>query len=208
MTRSAGPALHDLHERFGDLIEFVSLYVREAHPGDRYPQPDTFDRKLQHARDYAERDRIRWTVAVDDVEGSLHRQLDPKPHAAYLVGTDGRVLWRTLWANDDRRLRAAMEAVAEGRLPDDREVEPLMVPMVAGAGSMWEIWEAAGGHAKTDVLRQAPPVYLSARLADLFRPLPPLARGALGMAASMAPMVLAGLAIWALRRSHGQAGDA
>lgn len=206
MTRSAGPALRDLHDRFGDDVEFVTLYVREAHPGDRYPQPDRLERKLQHARDYAQRDGIGWTVAVDDVDGTLHRQLDPKPHAAYLVGSDRTVLWRTLWANDDRVMAQTLEAVASGRTPDDGEVEPLLVPMLAGTGSMWATWQEAGGHASADVLREAPPVYVSGRLADLFRPLPPLARGTLGMALSMAPMALVAFAARALFRDTDQ-GD-
>jgi hypothetical protein len=206
MTRSAGPALVDLHDRFGNDVEFVSLYVREAHPGDRYPQPETFDRKLQHARDYADRDGITWTVAVDDVEGTLHQQLDPKPHAAYLVSTDATVLWRTLWANDEKALTAALEAVAGDGLPDKRQVETHLVPMLAGTGSMWESWQEAGGHAKTDVLREAPPVYLSGRLAALFRPLPPVARGAVGMALSMAPLAVGAYAIRTALRRRGLTG--
>ncbi|MBW3662773.1 MAG: hypothetical protein KY469_06710 [Actinobacteria bacterium] len=195
MTLSAGPALRELHDRFGDRVRFVTLYVREAHPGDRYPQAETFERKLQHARDYAQRDDVEWTVLVDDVDGTLHRALDPKPHAAYLVGSDGTVLWRTLWANDRGVVQTALAAVAAGGLPDDREVSTHVVPMLSGTGSMWETWEAAGGHAKTDVLREAPPMYVSGRLAHVFRPLPPIARGVLGLGLSMAPVVLAAVVL-------------
>lgn len=200
MTRSAGPALHRLHDRFGDAVRFVSLYVREAHPGDRYPQPDTMDRKLAHARAYAERDDIDWTVAVDDVDGPLHQRMDPKPHAAYLVGSDGRVLWRTVWANDDRVVERALAAVATGRLPDPRQVEPLLVPMLAGTGEMWDTWEAAGGHAGSDVLREAPPVYLSGRIAGRLPFASPIRRGAVAMVLSAAPLVVAGLLVRAARR--------
>lgn len=202
MTKSAGPALRRLHERLGDRVRFVSLYVREAHPGARYPQPDTIERKLQHARDYAARDGVRWTVAVDDVEGSLHRQLDPKPHAAYLVGSDGTVWWRSLWANDHRGLEAAVEAAAAGGRPENGEVEPHLVPMLAGTGEMWDVWEAAGGYAASDVLRQAPPMYVSGRIADVFRPLPTLVRGMLGMTLSMAPMLVGAYLLGRRRRHH------
>ncbi len=189
MTKSAREALHRLHDAYADRIRFITLYVREAHPGDDYPQPDTFERKLTHARDYAQRDNISWTVAVDDVDGTLHRQLDPKPHAAYLVGPDGNVVFRTLWANEDSVLREALNAVAEGRQPQPAERQPRVRPMLRGTGEMWRTWEQAGGHAKTDVLRQAPPVYASARLADLLRPLPPLLRGAIAMAVLNAALV-------------------
>ncbi len=182
MTKSARAALHRLHRAYGDRIRFVTLYVREAHPGDDYPQPDTFDRKLTHARDYAQRDNVTWTVAVDDVDGTLHRQLDPKPHAAYLVGPSGKVVFRTLWANEESVLRQALSAVAEGRRPETAERQPRVRPMLHGTGQMWRTWEEAGGHAKSDVLREAPPVYVSARIADLLRPLPPIVRGAIAMA--------------------------
>ena len=81
MTASAGPALKRLSADFGDRLAFATLYVREAHPGDRYPQPDSFEQKLEHARVYQERDQIPWPVAVDNVEGDLHRALTPKPNA-------------------------------------------------------------------------------------------------------------------------------
>lgn len=56
--REPGPALRELHEEFGDRVRFVTVYVREAHPGERYPQPEERDRKLRHARDYRERYHI------------------------------------------------------------------------------------------------------------------------------------------------------
>lgn len=92
MTASGGPALHDLHDDYGDRVAFISLYVREAHPGDRFPQPHDVDQKLHHAREYRDRDSIPWPVVVDDVDGTLHRQLDPRPHAAYVMahGRHGR----------------------------------------------------------------------------------------------------------------------
>lgn len=41
----------------------------------------------------------------------------------------------------------------------------------------------SGDVAKKDVLKEVPPMYAMARTADLFRPLPPLARG--GLAAGL-----------------------
>ncbi len=71
-------------------MAFTSLYAREAHPGDRYPQTHDFDQKLQHARDYRDRDSIPWPVVVDDLD-TLHRQLDPRLHAAYVMAPNGTV---------------------------------------------------------------------------------------------------------------------
>ena len=193
MTESAGPALKRLYEDFRDRVNFVTLYVREAHPGDRFPQPDTFERKMAHARAYQERDRIPWTIAVDDVEGTLHRALDPKPHSAYLVDANGTVVGRLLWANDFARLRAALETLAAGRRLGD--VENKLVPMVRGLGMIDEALSNAGGYARTDFRREVPPMYAMARLAALFRPLPPLGRGVAAVATSLAAVALVVLAV-------------
>ncbi len=77
MTASAGPALRTLYKRYGDRVDFVTLYVREAHPGDRFVQPHDNDTKLEQARAYERRDAIAWRIAVDDVDGDVHRQLSP-----------------------------------------------------------------------------------------------------------------------------------
>lgn len=178
MTASAGPALRQLHEEFGGRVRFVTVYVREAHPGERYPQPETTDRKLRHARDYRERDQIDWTIVVDDLEGKLHRALDEKPNSAYLVDPDGTVVFRSLWSNDEAVLREGLEAAAEGRRPEPAQREPRLRPMLAGIGEMYRILGLAGREARRDVRREVPPLYLIAKTADLFRPLPPRARSA------------------------------
>jgi hypothetical protein len=55
VTADADPKLKHLHQRDGGRVAFATLYVREAHPGDRYPQPDTSERKMQFARALGQR---------------------------------------------------------------------------------------------------------------------------------------------------------
>jgi hypothetical protein len=182
MTASAGPVLERLYEEFGQHVAFLTLYVREAHPGEHYPQPATLDQKKEHARAYKARDEIPWPVAIDDAEGTLHRRLDPKPNAAYILDGEGIVVFRSLWSNHERPLRDGLAAVTTGARPNQPERQPRVVPMLRGVGKMDEILSFAGGYARTDVMRQAPPVYGMARLAGMFRPLPPLARTLAAMA--------------------------
>lgn len=198
MTASAGPALKQLHEEFGDRVAFVSMYVREAHPGENYPQAETFEEKLEHARAYKERDGIPWPVAVDDVEGSLHRTLDPKPHAAYIMDMRGNVAFRTLWANHERTLREGLEEISTRPEATIGERQPKAVPMLKGMGKFYEVLGASGDVARRDLLREVPPMYAVARLASFFRPLPPLARGVAAMATVMAGLTVLGVGLWRL----------
>ncbi|MDQ4105628.1 MAG: hypothetical protein M3157_00425 [Actinomycetota bacterium] len=198
MTASAGPALKQLHEEFGDRVAFVSMYVREAHPGENYPQAEIFEEKLEHARAYKERDGIPWPVSVDDVEGSLHRTLDPKPHAAYIMNVRGGVAFRTLWANDERTLREGLKEISAHPEATVGERQPRAAPMLKGMGKFYEILGASGDVARRDLLREVPPMYAVARLANLFHPLPPLGRGVAAMATVAAGLTMLSVGLWRL----------
>lgn len=198
MTESAGPALRRLQQRFEDRVAFVSLYVREAHPGSRFPQPRTMEEKASHARAYQRRDGVTWPIAVDDVEGTLHRALDPKPHSAYLVDARGIVAGRILWANHVRHLERALEALARGEAPGDDQSKA--VPMLRGLGRIDEVLAASGGYARADLAREAPPMFAMARLARAFGPLPPLGRGVAALASTLAAVALTALGLGALIR--------
>jgi hypothetical protein len=140
---------------------------------------------------YEERDGIPWPVAVDDVQGDLHRALDPKPNAAYLMDTEGNVAFRALWANDERVLRQGLEAIISHQELPIGEREPRVVPMLKGLGKQYDLLSFAGEQAKRDFLREVPPMYAMARLAALFRPLPPLGRGIAAQSIGMLGLILA-----------------
>jgi thiol-disulfide isomerase/thioredoxin len=85
VTESAGPRLARLHHAFARDVRFVFVNTREAHPGERIPQPETFDEKWAHAPLVRDHHRFGFDVAVDDIDGSLHRYFSPKPNSAYLL---------------------------------------------------------------------------------------------------------------------------
>jgi len=199
MTASSAPILKRLYEEFGDQVEFMTLYVREAHPGEHFNQTETIEQKVKYAQEFKERDQIPWTIAVDDVDGTLHQKLGSHPNATYILDSSGNVAFRVLWSNDGRSLRKGLKAVLSGRSGERR---PKVVPMLAGMGSMPESLERSGPTAKRDVLRQAPPMYFMAQIAKQFRPLSPLQRGVATLATVM---LTGGLAIGAvgLLRNRG-----
>ncbi|MGH3811347.1 MAG: hypothetical protein ACRDUV_02680 [Pseudonocardiaceae bacterium] len=104
---------------------------------------------------------------MDDLEGTLHRLLDPKPNAAYLIDADGRVAFRALWSNDrERVLGQALEVVVRGESPVGQQ-QGRMIPMMRGVAHMDRLLERSGPTARHDVRRAAPPVYAMARLIGL-----------------------------------------
>lgn len=187
MTAASTPALKRLYSEFGDQVSFVTLYVREAHPGEHYPQPQDDDLKLEHAVDLLARDTMRWPIAVDTIDGRVHRALDTKPNAVYLVDRYGKVVYRGLWAGDEQPLVNALSRVAYGLPVDQQESRNRMVPMAEGIGAMHEVLQQAGPSAERDMWTAAPPLALAAWVANAFQPLPnkwrtAAAVGAIGLA--------------------------
>jgi hypothetical protein len=131
--------------------------VREAHPGCAFPQPGTFEAKLGHAERLRDIHGFPFEVAVDDVDGTLHRALGPKPASAYLLARDGTILFRAHWASDTGALAAALEAVVTGApllRPRSGAIAATlrMIPDVA------PVLDRAGRGAWSDMWRVAPPL--------------------------------------------------
>ena len=132
MTASADAVLKPLHQEFGDDVDFITVYVRESHPGEKIPQPASFDEKVRNARLLRSRDGIPWTLAVDDLDGTFHRALGANSNAAHLMDPNGNVAFRTLWSNDERVLRPALEAMVYGKPDHPSGRERRVVPMARG----------------------------------------------------------------------------
>jgi hypothetical protein len=158
VTDNAVPGLRALHARYGLQVRFVMVNAREAHPGDGLPQPATAEAKLARARTLRELYALPFEVAVDDVDGGLHRALGPKPNSAYLLGHDGTILFRAHWANDTAALEAALAAVTSGGALERLESGGLVFPMLRMLRHVAPTLDRAGRGAWRDLWRVAPPM--------------------------------------------------
>jgi hypothetical protein len=189
---SAVPALKRLYREFSGSVAFVTVYVRESHPGDRIPQPDSLDAKIGHARMLRERDGIPWTVAVDDLEGTFHRAMGGISGAAYLMDSNGNVAFRTRCSNDEKTVRGALVAIAGGPPEHPFERGRRIVPFARALAHMDEVVRAAGPTAVDDLRREAPFVYAAAEVAWFWRTLTPVGRVAVALGGALAAASLYG----------------
>ena len=177
MTASAAPSVQALYDEFGEQIDFIMLYVREAHPGENFTQTEIMQEKLEHARVLKEFYDIPWTVAADTVDGDLHRALDPKPNAAFLMNREGIILFRSLWAADRDALRQALAAAAAGRALERNQSQAMIGPVTRAMGRVQEVMQRGGPTAVKDLWLAGFPMALAGRVATLFSPLSPDQRG-------------------------------
>jgi thiol-disulfide isomerase/thioredoxin len=197
VTRSALPPLNELYAEYGDRVRFVLVQTREAHPGELLPQPRTFDEKAAHAASMRDDLRVTYEVAVDDIDGTLHRAVGPKPNSAYVLRPDGTITARVHWANDTAAVRANLEAaLGAGR----RRRSRMLVPLLTAVGHLPDVVRRAGAKAERDVWRAAPPLallgrassHLSGLATDRRGPAAAIALAALGVTALAALVGLAG----------------
>lgn len=158
MTRGARPGLVRLHRQFGDRVAFVSVYVREAHPGERYPHHTSDVQKFQHARDRVAQDPVPWTVAVDTLAGATHNAYGPLPNSIYLVGRSGHVAFRALWAGQEGLMRdKIVELLAREARGEDPvnlgQQENLLIPLIHGAAE-FDPAVVRGGQKSVDDFRR------------------------------------------------------
>jgi hypothetical protein len=108
-------SLADLHQRYGDQVQFIAVYLREAHPIDGWwlgggvlglllrlkktkgatdiYDPKTIDERRQVAARCESELKYGIPTLVDDTDDSVNRAYAAMPTRLYLVGTDGRVVY-------------------------------------------------------------------------------------------------------------------
>jgi thiol-disulfide isomerase/thioredoxin len=162
VTDNAAPGLNDLHRRFGDRVRFVMVNVREAHPGKAFPQPKTMETKADHATQLRRIYGFAFEIAVDDIDGTLHRAMSPKPNSAYLLAPDGTILFRAQWANDTSALTKAIEATIRHEAPQPSESGGILKPTLRMLRHIAPVLDRAGAGAWRDMWLVAPPLALIA----------------------------------------------
>src|SRR5258708_33034930 len=113
MTAASIGKINGLYDQFrGDDMEFLFIYVREAHPGERIPAHRSASRKVRAAKLLRDEEKIKMPVLVDDVQGSIHGKYSKLSNPVFLIDRSGRVAFRAMWAKPDK-LTSAIEELLE-----------------------------------------------------------------------------------------------
>ena len=92
------PKMNDLAKKFPH-INFVLIYVREAHPGNRTTSHQSMSAKRADAAKVKPLYQDNRQVLVDDLQGSFHLKYGGMPDMTYVIDTDGTVIFRGDWNN-------------------------------------------------------------------------------------------------------------
>lgn len=193
VTASAADGLRALHAAHGDAFRFVLVQVREAHPGERLDQPSSLAAKRTRAAAMRAHFDIPFEVAVDDVEGTLHRALNARPNSAFVLSPDGYIRLHVQWANDTAAIDRALKALRAGDVPPRATIRRTVPAMLKAIGYMGPVLTAAGRRAWRDTLRVAPMLAPLLGVSALLPFVPPQQRGVVSMGTLLGAL---GLALW------------
>jgi hypothetical protein len=147
-----------LYARYRDRgFEFLTVYVREPHPGERYGPHRTVEQKLQYANDCRAQEDIRTRLVVDDLDGTVHRAYGMLPNMIYILDREGRVVSKAMWT-DHADVAATLaniiwaeEQQARGIRVKTSYVERLaFIPAQYEGGLRERVFERAGPQASRD----------------------------------------------------------
>jgi hypothetical protein len=114
-------SLRDLYENYNDTVQFLMIYIREAHPTDGW-YIGTHDirnhRSIEERRKVAGQCEIALQYGiptlVDEMDDAVMTAYAALPDRLYLVGVDGRVAYaggRGPWGFRPAKLEKAIDAL-------------------------------------------------------------------------------------------------
>ena len=95
-----------MYERYGDRVNFLTVYIKEAHPEDEwqmesnekesvcYPQPKTLSQRVTIAKDFVGRFHYRVPLVVDGMDNQANTLYAGWPERFYIVDERGVILYK------------------------------------------------------------------------------------------------------------------
>jgi hypothetical protein len=118
-------SLRDLYAAYNDQVQFLAIYIREAHPDDGWNfgqtrgiyDPTTIEERRQLAGQCEVAMQYGIRTYVDDMDDAVMTAYAAWPERLYLIGQDGRVLYASglgPWGFKPAELQEAIERVLAG----------------------------------------------------------------------------------------------
>ncbi|HWR34286.1 MAG TPA: redoxin domain-containing protein [Clostridia bacterium] len=96
-TAGSIEGMNDLYNDYrDDDVQFLFVYVREAHPGEELTAHKSQQDKVAAAEMLREEDEIEMPILVDDLNGKVHRKYGQIPNSTFIIDKSGRVSFRAV----------------------------------------------------------------------------------------------------------------
>ena len=82
-------------------VEWLVVYIREAHPGNKLKQATSIEEKTSYAKRAQLEYRETRKIVVDDLAGTWHHDWGLWPNFVYIINPDGVCVYRADWSMAD-----------------------------------------------------------------------------------------------------------
>ncbi|MHC4786023.1 MAG: TlpA family protein disulfide reductase [Planctomycetota bacterium] len=125
--------IEQLRRRFGDAVNWVLVYTKEAQPidgrispantreGIEIPQHTSFEKRVECARLCTQKTNLGLRVLVDDLDDRVTEAYRGHPNRGYVIDGEGRVVSRQAWFDPARTRTALKKLLAPVPPPPDNE---------------------------------------------------------------------------------------
>jgi len=95
-----------IYEDYKNRADFLTVYVREAHPTDEwqmksnlkddvcYAQPKTLEQRVMIANDFVKRFKFTMPFGIDDMSNAANDAYAAWPERIYIIDESGRIVYR------------------------------------------------------------------------------------------------------------------
>lgn len=125
MTAGSIGGMNDLHDEYnGEDVQFLFVYVREAHPGERVPAHKSIEDKVRAAEMLRDEEDVEMPIIIDELRGRIHRRYGRLPNSTFVIDKSGRIAFRAFWTQPSV-IEDALEKLLERQ--HDRGVDHAVV---------------------------------------------------------------------------------
>ena len=123
-----------MYAKYGDDVQFLVVYIREAHPTDGWQvpqnvreeilfvQPTKIDDRRQVAKKMCSVLKLSLPTVIDNLDDKVNQAYTAWPDRLYLVGRDGKIAYKSKpgpWGFKPRELETAIERSLAGSRGDN-----------------------------------------------------------------------------------------
>ena len=125
-------------------VQFLVLYVREAHPGSNVPAQNSIEEKIKHAARLPGEENENRTILVDTIDGHAHNLYGSFPDMVYIINPEGTVVFRGDWNMPTEVRKVLSHGRDEIHKRDHYEPGKPSIPLAfrvlvrAGLNSLWD----------------------------------------------------------------------
>jgi type I thyroxine 5'-deiodinase len=95
-----------MYEEFQDRADFLTVYIREAHPQDEwqmkanvteeicYPQPHSLEQRVAIANDFIRRFHFTLPLGIDPMGDAADHEYAAWPERIYIIDEAGKIVYR------------------------------------------------------------------------------------------------------------------